>query len=411
MNYAERRAKLYHPLREAGVFTWDWMYGEEYALASLHTITDEFRREIAQATELLGPIFTKTVDVIQNGDEALFRELGIPPEAYQAVRLSVLQGMPTVVGRFDFAYTPQGLKMLEFNSDTPTSIVEAYYANGHAARFFGAGDPNEGMNRHLQEAFQGVVESYRQFGYPTERIFFSALDWHEEDAGTTRYLLKQSGLQGQFVPLANLRVDEDRMFALVGEEMQPVDLLYRLHALEKLAEDQDTDGYRTGAHILDLVAARKLAIINPPSAFLAQTKALQALIWNLQEEGSSFYTSEEREVIRTYMLPTYMENVFRGRSDFVSKPIFGREGGGVTLYGADGAVMERDREEFYWEQPMIYQELAPLQTLEVETLKGPYAGHLLWGSFLIGGKSSAVVARVGGKITGNLSYFLPVGMR
>jgi glutathionylspermidine synthase len=36
----------------------------------------------------------------------------------------------TVIGRFDFARMPQGLNLLDFNSDMPTGVVEAYLVNG-----------------------------------------------------------------------------------------------------------------------------------------------------------------------------------------------------------------------------------------------------------------------------------------
>jgi glutathionylspermidine synthase len=407
--YAERRERIYAPLREEGVFTWDRMYGQEYALASLHEIDAAFRQEIAEATERLGAVFSKVVGIIQQGDVPLLGELGIPEAAYDAVRVAIAPEA-TLVGRFDFAPTAQGLKMLEFNSDTPTSIVEAFHVNGRACAFFGVQDPNAGCTDDLNSAFQKWTARYAELGYATEHIWFSALDWHDEDAGTTRYLLQQSGLPGRFVPLADLRVFEERLWALQGEELEPVDMLYRLHALEKLVEECDEDGYPTGVHVLDLVARRRLAILNPPSAFLAQTKALQALIWNLHEEGQ-FFTPEEHETIHTYVLPTFFEDRFQGRTPYVTKPIFGREGGGVTLRNREGEAVERDHEGEYWEQMMIYQERVELQPLDVETEQGTYSGHLLWGSFLIDGRASALVARVGGAITGNLSYFLPAGVR
>jgi glutathionylspermidine synthase len=191
---------------------------------------------------------------------------------------------------------------------------------------------------------------------------------------------------------------------------EPVDVLYRLHAIEILAEDKDEDGYPTGAHLLSLMAGQKLVSINPPSALLSQTKALQALIWNLYETNT-FFNEEERDVIKTYMLPTYLENNFKGHAAYVKKPFFGREGGAVSLYDRNGNLIARDDQDLYWDQPMIYQQLVSLQKVEVETLKGAYQGELLWGSFLIGGKPSAVIARVDQKITGNLSCFVPVGWK
>jgi len=343
MDYLELRERLYGPLRS--VFSWDWLEGEEYGLAGIHFITREFREELSQATYELGKIFARVVCSVQDRDDRLLLELGIPPEALGAVRIQVMNNAATTIGRFDFAHTAQGPKMLEFNADTPTSVVEAFFVNQQACDFFGTENPNVGMERHIEAAFGAVVERYRLQGYQTESIVFSALGWHNEDRDTTRYLLNQSGLRAKFVPLENLRVIEGRLWAITEGGPEPVDVLFRLHALEKLAVEKDTDGFPTGACVLDMIARKKLAVINPPSAFIAQTKALQALIWGLHEEGE-FFSAEEHAVIEGYMLPTYLENRFSGKSNYVIKPIFG-----------------------------------------------------------------AICARIGERITGNLSCYLPVGIR
>ncbi|MGF7087437.1 glutathionylspermidine synthase [Kroppenstedtia sanguinis] len=406
--YPERRKRWYDLIRQEGIFTWDWYYGEEYALADLHPIPLEFRTELAIATEALGHVFARVAEVTRRGEESLFAELGLPRETWQAVRVTLDPKYPTVIGRFDFARTPEGLKMLEFNSDTPTGVVEAFYVNGKICELGGMEDPNAGMDQQIRQAFSTSICSYRKRGFSCDRIFFSALGWHEEDAGTTRYLMEKSALPARFVPLEDLRVTPDRLTARWEGEEIPVDVLYRLHALEILAGDTDEDGYPTGAHMLDQVAQGNLLLINPPSALLSQTKAMQALLWNLYEENR-FLTPEEREIVATYMLPTYLENRFLGKEPYVVKPIFGREGGAVRLCDAQGRVEHQDSDLLYADQPMIYQKRVELEPVEIETLKGPFQGHLLWGSFLIEGKSSAILARVDGPITGNLSYFLPVG--
>jgi len=409
LSYEERREQLYGPLRT--VFSWDWMDGIEYGLAGIHYITPEFRQEIALATEALGTIYAKTVFAVQSADEELLLELGIPPAALLAVRVLVKPEMVTAIGRFDFAQTTEGLKMIEFNSDTPTSVVEAFFVNAKACTYFGVKNPNAGMEVQINQAFTGILESYTEQGYATDSIVFSALGWHNEDRDTVKYLMDQSGLRAKFVALEDLRVSEDRLCALIDEQLIPIDVWYRLHALEKLAEENDErDEYPTGAHVLDLVARGKLAIINPPSAFVAQTKALQSLIWNLHEAGE-FYTSQEHQWIENYMLPTYMENRFLNKSPYVTKPIFGREGGAVSLFEADGQLAERDKDEFYWDQAMIYQKRVEMEEVESNTVSGPYKGRLLWGSFLVAGKASAISARIGERITGNLSCFLPTGIK
>jgi glutathionylspermidine synthase len=167
------------------------MYGEEYALASVLPISEGFRAELKRASEALGAIFAKTAAVVMQADDELLSNLGLPEATWAAVRHSLPELLPSVIGRFDFAATPAGLKMLEFNAETPTDIVEAFYVNGKVCAAFGAVDPNAGMAAGLTEAFRRAVRCYRRQGWATDRIVFSSVDWHEEDAGTTRFLLAQ----------------------------------------------------------------------------------------------------------------------------------------------------------------------------------------------------------------------------
>lgn len=410
LEYRRRREAIYRPLREAGIFTWDSLYGAEYALASLHFLPGGLCREIRAATEGLGKIFARTTTIVQQGKNRLLRELGIPAAAIPAVRLRVFPDLPAAIGRFDFALTDAGLKMLEYNAETPCSIVEAFYVNRQVCRFFGAEDPNPGVSGHIPAVFRRTVDRYLALGYPVEHVYFSSVDWHEEDLGNTRYLLLQSGLKAAYTPLSQLRIQDHRLYVRQEEQFLPVDVLYRLYPLEKLAEDRDEDGYPTGAHLLELIADRRLAVINPPAALIAQTKALQALIWNLYETGA-FFDSEERDLIRTYMLPTYLEDRFTGRRPFVTKPVYGREGGAVALYNSAGETEARDGETEYWDQPMVYQERVVTRQVEAETLIGMFRGYMILGSFLIGGRASAIGARLGGIITGDMAYYLPIGLK
>jgi len=79
----------------------------------------------------------------------------------------------------------------------------------------------------------------------------------------------------------------------------------------------------------------------------------------------------------------------------------------VTLYDASGVAVYRG-DDRYGDQPMVFQRRVEMEPVEVETLKGPFRGRLLWGSFLIGGRASAILARVDGPVTGDMSFFLPV---
>jgi glutathionylspermidine synthase len=410
-DYRYHRNNIYPSIRHT--FSWDVYRGQEYALATYANVPRLLQQEISFATEQLGKIFARVAEVVRVGSTELWRELGYPEETWPAITLSGDYHAVTAIGRFDFVYTPQGLKMLEFNSDTPTSIVEAFYANGAVCDYFQVENINRHCDHDIRQVFTDMISYYRDKGYATERIVFCSIVADNEDRGTTEYLLAQSGLPGRYVPLNELAYDpkQERLVAKTATgEFEVVDVLYRLHALEVMAKDRTTKGFPIGPKLLELIANKRLAVINPPIGFIAQTKALQALIWNLYE-SNVFFTAEERDVIRTYCLPTYLENQFHGKTAYVKKPFFGREGGAVSLFDDTGYLETKDTAKAYWDQPMVYQQRVELPTLTVPTETGEFTGKLLFGSFVLGGKPSAIVARVDKEITGNLSYFLPLAVK
>lgn len=92
-------------------------YGKEYALASIYPISPQVKEELGYASEQLGEIFANVVEAIQMMDDQIFLELGIAKDMIAAARMAPLPGITTVIGRFDFAKTNKGWKMLEFNSE------------------------------------------------------------------------------------------------------------------------------------------------------------------------------------------------------------------------------------------------------------------------------------------------------
>jgi len=59
-------------------------------------------------------------------DKNRFADLDIPASAIPAIRQTWEEEPPAIYGRFDLAYDGSGPpKLLEYNADTPTSLVEA----------------------------------------------------------------------------------------------------------------------------------------------------------------------------------------------------------------------------------------------------------------------------------------------
>ncbi|RWS43066.1 glutathionylspermidine synthase [Bacillus mycoides] len=403
--YIEKRKEFYSNYPHF----WSDLYECEYSLFHVFPITEQMMKQLQLATERMGKIFFKTARILRNLSNEQLLELGFPTASWPFIRL---KGMypESVISRFDFALTDDNrIKMLEFNSDTPTFIVECFQMNGKVCEELGYDDPNANQERLLSSGItKAVMEATK--GMEDPNVVFTAHHEHIEDWNTTMYLSGLCDVENKVMPMSELRITEN---ALVDSDGARIDVLYRqTYPIEDLIEDQDPEtGDLVGVELLQLVKEGKLFIINPLSAFLLQPKSIQCLIWGLAEEGA-FYTSEEQKWIKEYMLPTYLEpDLFFGKSPFVQKPSFGREGDTITIRDKDTNIMIRNAHETYKSSLPIFQKYTELPVVFLETEKGIEKLSYVFGAFLIAGKASSIGIRAGETITGNESYYLPVGIK
>ena len=405
--YQEKRKQFYNKLKNF----WADLYGEEYALYDITTIERAELEHIRMISERIGSIFFKVCNLLREVPDRTLLEMGFPKETLTFIRLKTLEA-ESVISRLDLIPFRNGYKCIEINADTPTFIKELFHVNGEVCKEFTLADPNERMDRLLSEAVSGSIhQSIRKLGAKNPCIVFTAHEENIEDRETVLYLQKLSGVASKFIPLHKLQIQKG--IGLFDEDGVKIDILYRqTFPIENLISDEDSEGNRIGLWLLELVENGKLAIINPPSAFLLQNKAVQAVIWGLYIENHPFFTKEEHAWIEEYFLPTYLEPDFfiqRGLP-YVKKPAFGREGDTVEIYNQEGLLFHADVQKSYTEYLPVYQQFVEHSTIRFKSEKGEQEGKLLMGSFLLNGKPAAVGYRVGGTITNNFSYYFPVGI-
>lgn len=391
---------------------WADLYGEEYALYDVHMLSQEEVEKIRQVSEYTGRIFFKTWELLKEVPDRTLREMGFPEEAFSFLRLETM-AIRSVISRLDLIPYQDSYKCIEINADTPTFIKELFSINGKVCSEFAVTNPNAGLEQALKKAVcTAIEEAAEAIGKDRPTIAFTAHDDNIEDKETSLYLLNISETTGTYIPLHKLQIEKGK--GLFDEAGNQIDILYRqTFPIENLILDEDEEENKIGIWLLELVEEGKLSIINPPSAFLLQNKAVQAVIWNLHEQRHPFYTDEEHHWIESYFLPTYLEaEPFIERNmDFVKKPAFGREGDTVEIYKGSGRLALADTQKSYTDFLPVYQQYIEHPKASIQTEKGRQEGSLLIGSFLLNGKPSAIGLRAGGTITNNLSYYLPVGVR
>ncbi|MFK2826012.1 glutathionylspermidine synthase family protein [Bacillus sp. B190/17] len=400
--YRTKRQQFYEGVENF----WADLYGEEYALYDIKLLSEEEAAHIRLISERIGFIFFKIGSLLRRVPDETLLEMGFPKETLSFIRLKTLP-FESVISRLDLIPHGNSYKCIEINADTPTFIKELFHINGMVCKEFGVENPNEGMERFLRKAVRGSIDQSTDKEHP--HVVFTAHEDHIEDHETVRYL--QKGVPSKFTPLHKLQIQ--RGIGLFDENGIRIDVLYRqTFPIESLIKDEDGEGNPIGLWLLELVAERKLAVINPPSAFLLQSKVVQAVIWGLHEEHHPFFTGEEHRWIDEYFLPTYLESHYfiqKGLS-YVKKPAFGREGDTLEIFNEGGQLIHADVQRSYLEYIPVYQQFVKHPTITFHSERGKQEGKLLLGSFLLNGKAAALGYRVGGMITNNLSYYLPVGL-
>jgi glutathionylspermidine synthase len=387
---ADRAARV-RELARLG-FGWADLDGEPYWIDQLVTIDEATYERLVDASSRLWDIFDKTARFVC-GRHDLYELLSVPEVLWDGLdRLPLNEpGQLSRYARFDFSVSAAGgVKLLELNADTPTAYVEAAVATPWlCAQLDGVRSPNERLPELLRHAW--AVER-------PEAACCAGYGTHAEDSGTIEMLARHSGLDVRCLDTLALSVDGGVMRDGDGRRIERIFMLY----------PKEWMGIDEGGEALAYAAETgSVVITNSYHAVLLQSKGLQAVIWGLHEIGATLYSEAEHQAIETYMLPTYNEPVLG--ADYVSKAMFGREGGSVELYDGEGRLDARDADGYdtsRWFR-RVYQARADLP--EVRLHAG--SARLLTGMFVIGGVPCGIVGRAGGLITGNASHFVAMGVR
>lgn len=391
---SEERGALVEELRELG-FTWADYEDERYWIDQVAVMDESVHAELEQASRRLWRVFDKAVRYVHRRRD-LYELIGIPPILWNMLDQAPVAEEPKIsrYARFDFAVSQNpeapeevGIKLLELNADTPTGYVESSIATPWMCERLGVRSMNGGMAEQVRAAWE-----YEQ----PETAACIAYGEHAEDSGTIEALVKHSGRDMRLVDCLELTIDD----GLVKDgEGQPIHRMFALYPKEWMSVD---DG---GEALAYAVESGQLRLFNHPHAILLQSKGMMAVVWGLHELGM-LYNDEERDAISRYMLPTYNKPLFSG--DYVSKSMFGREGGSVRMYGQAGELELQDEEGYDTSGlfPVVYQKRADLP--RVNTAEGEL--HLLAGMFVIDGVPCGMLGRAGGLITGNASHFIALGV-
>ncbi|MER5658895.1 MULTISPECIES: glutathionylspermidine synthase family protein [unclassified Streptomyces] len=332
--------------------------------------------------ELHGMCLAAAAHIVERGR---FADLGIDdPRVAAAVAESWHRRaeLPSVYGRFDLRYDGTGpAKLLEYNADTPTSLVEAA-----SPQWFWMEDRFPGADQ-WNSLHERLVAAWKKQGAllpPGSPLHFahSAADELGEDLMTVAYLketAEQAGLATDWISMEEIGWDS-LSGRFVDNRLRFIRSCFKLYPWEWLTADRFAD------HVLDTLdnggGTGSTLWIEPAWKMLLSNKALLAILWELYPGHPNLlpaYLDGPRELART--------------NGYVAKPLLGREGDGVTIHepGADPVVRE---------EACCYQELAPLPSFD--------GNRVVLGAWVVEDAAAGLgIRESSGLITDEYARFLP----
>lgn len=301
-----------------------------------------------------------------------WHRLAIPEPVAALARDSWLAGDFSLYGRFDLAWDGSGTpKLLEYNADTPTSLLEAAVIQWQWLE-----DTHSECDQ-LNSLHEALVERWRQL--PESAVHF-ACEWdHLEDRQTIAYLAETAEQAGKRVVLLDMEeigYSPDGRFTDTLE--LPIDRLFKLYPWEWLAEEP----------FFAEIGAERHRFLEPAWKMMLSNKGILPILWELNPGHPLLLPAAgTREGLG-----------LMGVTGWVEKPYCGREGGGVTVMERGVALARGGPAENTG--PLVYQQRAPLFA----------AGgrHFVWGLWMVGDECRGLSARGDASlVTGNLSRFFP----
>jgi glutathionylspermidine synthase len=318
----------------------------------------------AAANELHALCLHACGEIVRRG---WWERLAIPEQAIGMVQTSWLVGDPALYGRFDLAWDGSGTpKLLEYNADTPTSLLEAAVIQWQWLEDVA---PESDQLNSLHEA---LVERWRIFAEPS--VHFACVWDNLEDRQTVAYLAEtaeQAGKSVELLDMAEIGFSDEGRFTDPSE--RTIERLFKLYPWEWMAEEP----------FFAAIGQERARFTEPAWKMMLSNKAILPILWELNPG-------------HPLLLPaSYSREALGAAGPWVEKPFFGREGAGVRLHSAGHLPSPAESGA-----RMVYQQHAPLFQAGGQ--------HIVWGLWMVGDECRGLSARGDrGPVTGNLSRFLP----
>ncbi len=357
-----------------------------YISDELVVISEEEAEAYYEATNTLYDMVVEAAEhVIENN---LFHEIGIPFNLVEVIKASWENDVHWhLYGRFDLAGGVDGkpIKLLEFNADTPTALFETAIVQWAMLKKNGLEEAHQfnALYEALVDNFKRLVTLEEDISTFEERydgwnFLFTSVKGNSEEENTVRllqHIATEAGFNTEFAYIDEIEFSPDEGIFYQDNNYE---LWFKLIPWEDIAlEESDLAMLLT-----NIIKNQKAIIFNPAYTLLFQSKGLLKILWDLYPNH-----------------PLLLESAFEpleGKKQ-VKKPVFGREGGSVTILDENGQESE-SIEGDYSNHKMVYQAYKELPS---DTQGRSYQAGVFYAY-----EACGLGFRKGGRILDNMSKFV-----
>jgi glutathionylspermidine synthase len=365
---------------------WDESAAYQFTAAEVDTLE-------AAANELQQMCLAAAQHVI---DRQRYAQLNIPPAAIPLIEWAWNAEPPALYG--------QPPKLLEYNADTPTSLLEAAVVQWawleDCTQTLG-----EHTNFHKPDQFNSIhdrlIAKWKDVAaYMMQPLYFAALEFADpdpaiakeaaEDLITVTYLrdtANQAGIDTRSIALQDIGWNDERhCFVDTDFDETQIRSIFKLYPWEQMLEEE------FGPAALDTY--REMTWIEPIWKLLLSNKGILPILWELYPD-------------HPLLLPAFFEDAGGlthpgDLTSYVRKPLHSREGANIQIVRPNAQIVETGGP---YGGPFIRQAIAPVARFADATGLPRYPVLGLW---MIDQECGGMgIRESAGPITDNFSSFVP----
>jgi glutathionylspermidine synthase len=377
----EQQGLTFHTPEGAGRPYWDESACYEFTAAEVDTLE-------AAANELQTMCLAAAQNVIDN---QRYEQLEIPAEAVPLIEWAWNAEPPALYGRFDILWGGSGSgappKLLEYNADTPTSLLEAAVIQWHWLQ-----DTHK-LADQFNSLHEKLIAKWKDVeGYLTQPVYFASAD-NPEDRLTVAYLrdtAEQAGLTTRQMLMHEIGWNEERG-GFVDLAEHDIQSIFKLYPWESMLEEEFAEQC--------LRTYKQTCWMEPIWKLLLSNKGILPVLWEL-------YPGHE------LLLEAHFVGANSGwqpAPGWVRKPLHSREGANIVMAAPDGQIIQTPGpyDSLKDQRLQIDQRLGPPVSFADVTQHGQQRWPVL-GLWMVDQECCGMGIREdAGPITGNLSSFVP----